>query len=274
MTSRKSAVRRSPAARGRVGAVLILMALALALPASAQAHGGSASVSCTGASFDFYNFLAGSNTVHYAVSVNGSVAAQGSFTLDQQSGKAGSLNVPLTIYGTATVVANAWWGPTGTVGGHTRLPSAGSLAHGTVTCAAPPPAPPTPGAPAAPPAAGTAPAATTPAAQAPASGVAGEQAVAPGSAVLGVASRCSSRTVRVTVRGRSMRTVRVTVGGRVVRTLTVAAGRRSVAVEVPYVRGAQVVRATVRFRNGRRARTLTARTRQCAQVAVQPQFTG
>jgi len=270
MASRKFAVRRSTVARGRVGAVLILMALALALPASAQAHGGSASVSCTGASFDFYNFLAGSNTVHYAVTVNGSVAAQGSFALNQQSGKAGSLNVPLTIYGTATVVANAWWGPTGTVGGHTRLPSAGSLAHGTVTCAAPPPAP---SAPAAPPAAGSAPA-TTPAAESPASGVAGEQAVAPGAAVLGVASRCSSRTVRVTVRGRSMRSVRISVNGRVVRTVTVAAGRRSVAVDVPYVRGAQVVRATVRFRNGRRARTLSARARQCAQVAVQPQFTG
>jgi hypothetical protein len=273
MASRKSAVRRSTVARGRIGAVLILMALALALPASAQAHGGSASVSCTGASFDFYNFLAGSNTVHYAVTVNGSVAAQGSFTLNQQNGAAGSLNVPLTIYGTATVVANAWWGPTGTVGGHTRLPSAGALAHGTVTCAAPPPAPPTPGASAAPPAAGSAPA-TTPAAQSPGSGVAGEQAVAPGAAVLGVASRCSSRTVRVTVRGRAMRSVRVSVNGRVVRTVRVAAGRRSVVVSVPYVRGAQVVRATVRFRNGRRARTLSARARQCAQVAVQPQFTG
>jgi hypothetical protein len=273
MASRKSAVRRSTVARARIGGVLVLMALALALPASAQAHGGSASVSCTGASFDFYNFLPGSNTVHYAVTVNGSVAAQGSFALNQEGGKAGSVNVPVAIYGTATVEANAWWGPTGTVGGHTRLPSAGSMAHGTVTCAAPPPAP-APGSPAAPPAAGVAPAATTPAAQSPASGVLGEQAVAPGRAVLGVASRCNARMVRVTVRGNSMRSVRVTVNGRVVRTVSVAAGRRSVAVEVPYVRGAQVVRATVRFRNGRRARTLSARARQCAQVAVQPQFTG
>src|ERR687893_1300225 len=108
MASRRSAVRRSTVARVRVG-VLALIALALALPASAQAHWGQASVSCTGADFKFGSFLEGSNTVHWTVTVNGTVAAQGDHTLTGQGGKVGSLHVPLTIYGTATVVANAWW---------------------------------------------------------------------------------------------------------------------------------------------------------------------
>jgi hypothetical protein len=63
----------------------------------------------------------------------------------------------------------------------------------------------------------------------------------------------------------------------VVRTVTVPSGRRSISVNVPVRRfGArrQTVTARVTFRNGARARTLTASATRCAQGAVSPQFTG
>ena len=68
-------------ARGRrgltSGIVIALAALALLVPAAAQAHTGAAQVACTGADFNFKLFAPGSNTVHYAVTVDGTVAASG-----------------------------------------------------------------------------------------------------------------------------------------------------------------------------------------------------
>ena len=103
-------------ARG-LAAVGALALLALAAPELASGHSGSASVSCAGASFSFSNFEAGSNTIHYVVTVDQTTAAQGDFVLNESGGKAGSLQVPLSVSGTHTVTANAFWGPAGTVGG-------------------------------------------------------------------------------------------------------------------------------------------------------------
>jgi hypothetical protein len=139
----------------------------------------------------------------------------------------------------------------------------------------PPPSvtPPTPGsAPPAPPAARP-PASLVPP---PASNVAGVQARAPATARLSTQTRCAARNARVTIRGRQMRQVRLSVNGRVVRTVTVAAGALSVRALVPLHRfgpAKQSVQARVTFRNGARARTLSASVRRCAQTVV-PQFTG
>jgi len=67
------------------------------------------------------------------------------------------------------------------------------------------------------------------------------------------------------------------VAGRVVRTVTMPAGRRTLSVNVPARRFGtrrQSVQARVTFRNGARARTLSASATRCAQGAVSPQFTG
>jgi hypothetical protein len=252
-----------------------LALLALAFPASALAHGGSAVVSCTGAEFDFYNFHAGSNTVHYKITVDNAPVASGSYTLTDAGGTRGTLRVPVNVYGSRTVAAYAWWGPVGTVASHTGGSATVPMDVRGVNCAEAPPA-------ATPPAAAPTPAATAPAsapaaAPAPQSGVLGEQATAPARvARLGAQARCTSRQVQVTVAGRSMRRVTFTVNGRKVRSVNVRSGRRSVRAALPMRnrRAAQVVRATVSFRNGARPRTLVARTSRCAQAAVQPQFTG
>jgi hypothetical protein len=249
-----------------------LALLALAFPASALAHGGSANVSCTAADFDFYNFKAGSNTVYYKVTVDNVPVASGSFALNQAGGTRGQLHVPLAVYGSHNVAAYAWWGPVGTVANHTGGSATVPMDVMGVNCG---PAPPAPAAPAAP--AATAPASTPAAAPAPQSGVLGEQATAPARvARLGAQAACTSRRVQVRVTGRSMRRVTFTVNGRRVRTVNVRSGRRSVRASLPMRnrRAAQVVRATVSFRNGARPRTLVARTSRCAQAAVQPQFTG
>lgn len=253
-----------------------LALLALAFPAAAQAHWGTATVSCTGADFQFHNFSAGPNTVHYKVTVDNAPVAQGDFALNQSGGQSGSLHVPLAVYGTKTVRAYAWWGPGGVTQGHVGGSATSPMATKSVTCAEAPPAP-APPAPAPPAATPPAPAASAPAATAPASGVLGERATSPARvAALGATARCTSRVVRVRVSGRQMRSVSFRVNGRHVRTLRVRSGRRVVRATLPMRnrRAAQVVRATVRFRNGARPRTLTTRTSRCAQAAVQPQFTG
>jgi hypothetical protein len=260
--------RRTRKAASVLGAAVLL---ALAFAASAQAHSGSATVSCTGADFRFSSFEAGSNTVHYVVTVDHAPVAQADFVLNEAGGEAGSLHVPLTISGTHTVEANAWWGPAGTAGGQTRPAGSPPLASQVVTCPAQAPAG-APAPPAAPP-----PPAVAPAQQAPASGVAGHRETSPARAArLSTASVCSSRRVRVSVFGRSMREVAVSLNGRRVRTVQVRPGQRSVRVMVPMRRRAasQVVSARVRFRNGAHARTLSKVARSCSAVTVQPQFTG
>jgi hypothetical protein len=255
----------------KTAGALAMLAL-LAFPAGALAHTGTATVSCTAADFDFYNFGAGSNTVHYAVKVDNVQVAAGNFVLNQAGGTKGTLHVPLAVYGAHTVTAYAWWGPVGTVAGHTGGSATLPMASGDVSCAAAP-APPPPAAPA--------PAAPAPAAAAPvstpASAVLGQEVKSPARvARLGASRSCTSHRVRVTVAGQAMRRITFRINGRVVRTVNVRAGRRSVRASLPMTtrRAAQVVTARVTFRNGARPRTLVARTARCAQAAVAPQFTG
>jgi hypothetical protein len=87
---------------------------------------------------------------------------------------------------------------------------------------------------------------------------------------------CTSRVVRITVAGRQMRDIAFSINGRHVRTVTIRAGQRSVRTSLPmkHPRSTQVVTARVRFRNGARPRTLSARTSRCGQAAAQPTFTG
>ena len=259
--------------RGRRGLILAAAFSALLIvPGTALAHVGSATVSCTGADFQFSRFAPGANTVHYLVTVNSAPAAQGAFTLDQAGGTGGTLHVPLAVSGTATVEAYAWWGPQGTANGETRPYVSPPLASEQLTCATPPAAP--PAAPAAPPAA------PTPAARpaAPAQGVAGVTERAPARvAGLRVPSRCVENTARITVVGRFMREVTFAIKGRPHVTRSVAVGRRSVSALLTLrKRGPvrQAVTARVRFRNGARPVTLAGVATRCAQSAVQPPFTG
>jgi hypothetical protein len=251
----------------------VLALLMLAFPAAALAHTGSATVSCTAADFHFSSFLAGANTVHYKVTVDSVPVAQGDYTLDQSRGTAGSLHVPLTVYGNRTVSAYAWWGPGGTVMGHTGGSNAVPMSTQPLTCMqAPPVAAPAPVAPVA-----AAPAAPVAPAPAPASAVQGVKVTSPARiARLGARSVCSTKVVRVRVAGPQMRDIAFSINGRHVRTVVVRAGQRSVTASLPMSsrRASQVVAAQVRFRNGAKPRSLTARATRCAQVAVQPQFTG
>jgi hypothetical protein len=178
----------------RLTALIAPVLLALALPAAAHAHGATASVSCTAANYKFYNFQPGSNTVHYKVTADDVTVASGSHKLSDSGGTAGSLHVPLKIYGKRTVKAYAWWGPAGTVHGHTRPADSPPVASKNVTCMEAPPAPT-----AAPAPAQAAPAAPTPApTAAPGGEVAGVQAQSPARvAGLRVPERCESRTVQI-----------------------------------------------------------------------------
>jgi hypothetical protein len=255
--------------------VLALLALACS-PAAALAHTGAATVSCTGAEFSFVKFQAGSNTVNYEVTVDGTTAAEGTYVLDQAGGTQGHLSVPLAIYDTHQVKAFAWWGPAGTVDGHTRPATSPPLADKLVHCAAAPLPITTPVVPVAP-----APAAAVPAAAAPTPTptvvVAGERVVSIPAPRLHVQAACAATHARVTVAAAQMRTVRFSVAGRPARTVDVAAGRRSVTTLVPLRRGgpaAQKVTTRITFRNGTRARTLVAVARRCSSAAVAPKFTG
>jgi hypothetical protein len=245
------------------------LAVVLALPAAAQAHTVTPSVDCSAATL-VYESTAGT-TLNYEVVVNGASTVKDSFVVPS-SRESGTLTVPYTApTGPFTVSVNATFstGETGTV---TK----------SMTCSTPPaPAPATPLPPGAPP---PAPAAPPPAAAvaptpppAPVNQVAGEQVTAPrASARLGARSACPTRVVRVTVAGRQMRTIAFSINGRHVRTVTVRAGQRSVKVSLPMRnrRATQVVTARVRFRNGARPRTLSARASRCGQAAVRPPFTG
>lgn len=243
-----------------------LALLVLAFPGAALAHIGSASVSCSGAQFRFTDFDAGTNSVHYKVVVDNVVAAGGDFVLNESGGSAGTLPVTLTIYGNHDVSAYAWWGPAGTATGETGGSETMPMASQSVACAA------APAPPAAPPAAAPAPAATPPQ-----TAVLGETVKSPARiARIAAQTTCSSKRVRVTIAGRQMRSVALSVNGRHVRTVRVRTGARRVRTSLPMRnrRASQVVTAKVRFRNGAKPRTLSARANRCAQAAVQPQFTG
>jgi response regulator NasT len=90
---------------------------------------------------------------------------------------------------------------------------------------------------------------------------------------LAVQAACASRHVRVTVSGRLMRQVRASVNGTHARALNVTSGARSITTPVALGRtGARVQMVTTRvsFRNGARARTMSAPARRCSPVTVTP----
>jgi hypothetical protein len=253
-----------------LNAALALALVALAcVPAAALGHTGSATVSCTSASFTWVDFGAGSNTVSYRIDVDSTSAVQGTFVLNESGGTAGHLTVPLTLYDTHRVQAFSWWGPVGTVNGESRPASSAALADQVVHCAAAPPAAivapiaPAPVAAAAPPA--------------PTVAVLGERVTSAPTVRLAVAGACAARHARVTVKAAQMRQVRLSVAGRRPRTVTVAPGARRVTALVALRRHgppAQKVTARITFRNGAHARTLVAAARRCGRAAVLPVFTG
>lgn len=134
----------------RVLALVPLMA-ALLFPAAASAHNANATISCDAvrATYDTFwvNFGGQQNTVHYRVTVDGQVVADGTYILDQAAGSSGSQTLPLSISDGKThdVAFYAAWGPvngTTTVfddeGGSMMTPAASQ----TLMCPAPPPPPP------------------------------------------------------------------------------------------------------------------------------------
>jgi hypothetical protein len=254
----------------RLNAAVALALLSLVcLPSAAFGHIGSATVSCTGVSFTWVDFDAGSNTVNYRIDVDSTTAVQGTFVLNEGGGTTGHLTVPLTLYDTHRVQANSWWGPAGTATGETRLASSPPLADQVVHCPAAPPAPIT--APSAP-----APAPSV-AAPTPMVAVEGERVASAPTLRVSIPQACAARHARVTVKGSSMRQVRFSVKGRRARTVTVAPGARRVSALVALRRGGpavQKVTTRITFRNGAPARTLVAAARRCAPALVVPKFTG
>jgi hypothetical protein len=232
------------------------VAVVLALPAAALAHTVTPSVDCSAATL-VYESTPGT-TLNYEIVVNGVSAVKDRFVVPS-SPISGTLTVAYPVPTgpfTASVNANFSTGETGTV-------------TESMTCTTPPPPAPPAAPPLAPPVAAVAPA--------PASAVAGQRVTAPARrARLGAQSACASRVVRVTVVGRQMRDIAFSSNGRHVRTVRVRPGQRAVKASLPMRnrRASQVVTARVRFRNGARPRTLSARASRCAQAAVQPTFTG
>jgi hypothetical protein len=253
--------------RLNAAAALALVALAC-LPAAALAHVGSATVSCSGASFTWVDFGAGSNTVNYRIDVDSTPAVQGTFVLNESGGTAGHLTVPLTLYDTHRVQAFSWWGPVGTVNGESRPASSPALVDQMVHCAAAPIATPIVPAPVAPAAAPQ---------PAPAVGVLGERVTSAPTVRLAVAAACGVRHARVTVKAAQMRTVRLSVKGSRAHTVNVTPGARRVTALVALRRhgpAVQKVSARITFRNGAPARRLVAVAKRCAPAAVAPVFAG
>jgi hypothetical protein len=250
----------------RLNAAVALALLSLVcLPSTAFGHIGAATVSCTGVTFTWVDFDAGSNTVNYRIDVDSTTAVQGTFVLNEAGGTAGHLTVPLTLYDTHRVQANSWWGPAGTATGETRLPSSPPLADQVVHCPAAPPAPIAP--------------ASVPsvAAPTPMVAVAGERVSSAPTVRLSVQEECAARHARVTVKGSSMRRVSFSVKGRRARTVRVAPGARRITALVALRRhGPAVQKVTTRitFSNGAPARTLVAAARRCAPTLVAPKFAG
>jgi hypothetical protein len=247
-------------------AVALALLSLVCLPTTAFGHIGAATVSCTGVTFTWVEFDAGSNTVNYRIDVDSTTAVQGTFVLNEAGGTTGHLTVPLTLYDTHRVQANSWWGPAGTATGETRPASSPPLADQTVHCPAAPPAPIAPA-----PAPSAAPAST------PIIAVAGERVVSAPTLRVSIQQACAARHARVTVKGSSMRRVRFSVKGHRARTVTVAPGARTVSALVALRRhgpAVQKVTTRVTFSNGAPARTLVAAARRCAPAVVVPKFAG
>ena len=139
--------------------------------------------------------------MHYRITVDGTTADQGAFTLNAEGGRTGDLQVPLSLEDTHTVEAFAWWGPDQVADGDTRPEDSPALASQAVYCAKTPVPPPATRAPTTP----TPPAASTPPAmrgeqqsgRAGASGRATQSRSA--TARVAVQRTCASRRARVTV---------------------------------------------------------------------------
>jgi len=269
------------------GALAVLL---LALPGAAKANTGSATLSCNATSLKFAEFLAGSNTIHYQVKVDATVAARGEFTLDQKGGTDGLLDVPLDISGRHQLTVYAWWEASATVGAVVGGSATIPLVSQQLDCpAAPASGGPAPGpGPSPAPAPGSSTSTPKPAAGAPTTArpsttrkpkraVKTERTAVPARiANLVARTSCPAGNVRLTVKGRQLRDVTFAVNGRSVRTVRVRPGstsaRETLAIRDPGA--AEVITARVRFRNGAAPRTLSARTSRCATAAVEPQFTG
>jgi hypothetical protein len=147
---------------------LVPLAAALLFPAAASAHNANATISCDAVRTTYDTFWVDvggqQNTVHYRVTVDGKIVADGNYILDQMAGSSGGQIIPLSISDGATHTVSfyaAWGSSNGTTtvfddnGGSMTSPAASQ----TVMCPAPPPPPqpPTPPAPPAPPVAGPAP---------------------------------------------------------------------------------------------------------------------
>ncbi len=267
----------------RLACAAALSVAALAFPASALAHTGAATVSCSGADVTYSAFAAGANTVSYRVTVDGTIAAQGTTALTANGGTSGAAHIPLSLSGTHVVEAFEWWGPAGVQDGNTRSADSPALASKALDCPGHPVTPPA----STPPVSVTPPVVAPPAATPPPAGAsAAPSASGPvpagiiihsASARLRMSRSCSSRSALVTISGRFIRRVTISVNGRRARSLTVRAGLGSLTVAVPLRRSGparQTIRVGVTFRNGAAPRTLTARATRCARTAVGPQFTG
>ena len=289
--TRGERLRRTDLMQRAAGAGALAL-LVLALPGAALANTGSATLSCNATSFKFAEFLAGSNTIHYQVKVDATVAAGGEFKLDQKGGTDGMLDVPLDLSGTHQVSAYAWWEASATVGAVVGGSATIPLVSQQLDCPAPPasggPAPGPGPSPAPAPGSSTSTSTPTPAAGAPTTArpvttrkpkraVKAERTAVPARiANLVARTSCPTGTVRLTVKGRQLRDVAFAVNGRPVRTVRVRPGSTS-AKETLAIRdpgAAAVITARVRFRNGAAPRTLSARTSRCAKAPVEPQFTG
>jgi hypothetical protein len=134
---------------------------------------------------------------------------------------------------------------------------------------------------------GTPPGGTPPGTTPPGTTPPGEQGTAPGQTVAGVQvarssarlvapERCVSRRFTVRVTAGRVASVAVFVNGRRVRTLAARTGQRRFSFVLPRpLRVARVVvRVTFRAGTAPATRTLRATVRRCAPQAIRPQFTG
>jgi hypothetical protein len=100
--------------------------------------------------------------------------------------------------------------------------------------------------------------------------------VRPASARLAAPKRCVTRRYTVAVSGTPVRSVSFWVNGKRVRTVRARTGQRRFSVTLPIHRAVARVRARVTFASNATpsARVLNATIRRCAPAAVRPQFTG
>ncbi len=90
----------------RLTVLLVAALAALAFTTSASAHVATVTLDCTGATFNYDKFPAGDSPAAYTVTVDGVVAAAGTFTV---TGPAAVKRVALMLGGVHTVTARTTW---------------------------------------------------------------------------------------------------------------------------------------------------------------------